>query len=78
MSGTALWTAVIAGSLGCYVLKLAGLSVPAAWRWNSSGSRYSGSANRVAARPRCSGVRIASASAYARCFEIIGFMRTFW
>ena len=31
MSGTALWAAVIAGSLGCYLLKLAGLSVPAAW-----------------------------------------------
>ena len=31
MSGTALWAAVVAGSLGCYVLKLAGLSVPAAW-----------------------------------------------
>jgi branched-subunit amino acid transport protein len=31
MSGTALWATVIAGSLGCYLLKLAGLSVPAAW-----------------------------------------------
>ncbi len=31
MSGTALWATVIAGSLGCYVLKLAGLSVPARW-----------------------------------------------
>ena len=31
MSGTALWAAVLAGSLGCYLLKLAGLSVPAAW-----------------------------------------------
>jgi branched-subunit amino acid transport protein len=31
MTGTALWAAVIAGSLGCYLLKLAGLSVPAAW-----------------------------------------------
>ena len=31
MSGTVLWAAVIAGSLGCYLLKLAGLSVPAAW-----------------------------------------------
>ncbi|MGY1804252.1 AzlD domain-containing protein [Blastococcus sp. SYSU D00922] len=31
MSGTALWAAVIAGSVGCYLLKLAGLSVPAAW-----------------------------------------------
>ncbi len=36
MSGTALWAAVLAGSLGCYLLKLAGLSVPASWveqRW---------------------------------------------
>ena len=31
MSGTALWAAVVAGSLGCYLLKLSGLSVPAAW-----------------------------------------------
>jgi len=31
MSGTALWAAVVAGSLGCYLLKLAGLSVPASW-----------------------------------------------
>jgi branched-subunit amino acid transport protein len=31
MSGTALWVAVVAGSLGCYLLKLAGLSVPASW-----------------------------------------------
>ena len=31
MSGTALWVTVLAGSLGCYLLKLAGLSVPAAW-----------------------------------------------
>ena len=31
MSATALWAVVIAGSLGCYLLKLAGLSVPAAW-----------------------------------------------
>lgn len=31
MSGTAVWTAVLAASLGCYLLKLAGLSVPAAW-----------------------------------------------
>ena len=31
MSGTALWATVLVGSLGCYVLKLAGLSVPAAW-----------------------------------------------
>ena len=31
MSGTALWVTVLAGSLGCYLLKLTGLSVPAAW-----------------------------------------------
>ena len=31
MSATALWVAVIAGSLGCYLLKFAGLAVPAAW-----------------------------------------------
>jgi branched-subunit amino acid transport protein len=31
MSGTALWAAVLGGSLGCYLLKLAGLSVPASW-----------------------------------------------
>jgi branched-subunit amino acid transport protein len=31
MSATALWATVIAGSLGCYLLKFAGLSVPAAW-----------------------------------------------
>jgi len=31
LTGTALWAAVIAGSLGCYLLKLAGLSVPASW-----------------------------------------------
>ena len=31
MSGTALWTTVVVASLGCYLLKLAGLSVPAAW-----------------------------------------------
>ena len=31
MSGTALWLTVVAGSLGCYLLKLAGLAVPAAW-----------------------------------------------
>lgn len=29
MSG--LWVAVLVGGLGCYLLKLAGLSVPAAW-----------------------------------------------
>jgi branched-subunit amino acid transport protein len=26
-----LWAVVLLGSLGCYLLKLAGLSVPAAW-----------------------------------------------
>ena len=26
-----LWAVVLAGSVGCYLLKLAGLSVPAAW-----------------------------------------------
>ena len=31
MSGTVLWTTVLAASLGCYLLKLAGLSVPASW-----------------------------------------------
>ncbi len=31
MSGTAIWATVLIGSLGCYLLKLAGLSVPAAW-----------------------------------------------
>jgi branched-subunit amino acid transport protein len=31
MSGTALWFTVLGGALGCYLLKLAGLSVPAAW-----------------------------------------------
>ncbi len=31
MSGTVLWAAVLAASVGCYLLKLAGLSVPAAW-----------------------------------------------
>jgi branched-subunit amino acid transport protein len=31
VSGTALWATVVAASLGCYLLKLAGLSVPAAW-----------------------------------------------
>jgi branched-subunit amino acid transport protein len=31
MSGTVLWATVLAGSLGCYLLKLAGLSVPPAW-----------------------------------------------
>jgi branched-subunit amino acid transport protein len=31
VSPTTLWVAVLAGSLGCYLLKLAGLSVPASW-----------------------------------------------
>ena len=31
MSDGELWVVVLAGSLGCYLLKLAGLSVPAAW-----------------------------------------------
>ncbi len=31
MSEGALWAVVLAGSLGCYQLKLAGLWVPAAW-----------------------------------------------
>ncbi len=31
MSGDAMWTAVVVASIGCYLLKLAGLSVPAAW-----------------------------------------------
>jgi branched-subunit amino acid transport protein len=31
VSGTTLWTVVLVGSAGCYLLKLAGLSVPAAW-----------------------------------------------
>src|SRR5215210_5920381 len=31
MSGTVLWVTVLAASVGCYLLKLAGLSVPAAW-----------------------------------------------
>jgi branched-subunit amino acid transport protein len=31
VSDGTLWTVVLAGSLGCYLLKLAGLSVPAAW-----------------------------------------------
>jgi branched-subunit amino acid transport protein len=31
MNGTALWAVVLVGSIGCYLLKLAGLSVPAAW-----------------------------------------------
>jgi len=31
VSGTVLWATVLGGALGCYLLKLAGLSVPAAW-----------------------------------------------
>ena len=31
MSGTVLWASVLGGALACYMLKLAGLSVPAAW-----------------------------------------------
>jgi uncharacterized membrane protein len=31
VTGTTLWVAVIAASVGCYLFKLAGLSVPAAW-----------------------------------------------
>jgi branched-subunit amino acid transport protein len=31
VTGTALWATVIAGSIGCYLLKVAGLSVPASW-----------------------------------------------
>jgi hypothetical protein len=31
MSGTTLWAAVLTASVGCYLLKLAGLSVPASW-----------------------------------------------
>ena len=31
MSATVLWTTVLTASLGCYLLKLAGLSVPASW-----------------------------------------------
>ncbi|WP_040337209.1 AzlD domain-containing protein [Candidatus Blastococcus massiliensis] len=31
MSATTLWAAVVVASVGCYLLKLAGLSVPAAW-----------------------------------------------
>jgi branched-subunit amino acid transport protein len=31
VTGTTLWVAVVAASLGCYALKLAGLSVPPAW-----------------------------------------------
>jgi branched-subunit amino acid transport protein len=31
VSSGVLWTAVLVGRVGCYLLKLAGLSVPAAW-----------------------------------------------
>ncbi|RBY76949.1 AzlD domain-containing protein [Blastococcus sp. TF02-09] len=31
MSDDVLWTAVVVASIGCYLLKLAGMSVPAAW-----------------------------------------------
>jgi len=31
VTGTVLWATVLGGALGCYLLKLAGLSVPAAW-----------------------------------------------
>jgi len=31
VTGAALWATVVIGSVGCYLLKLAGLSVPAAW-----------------------------------------------
>jgi branched-subunit amino acid transport protein len=31
VSGDAVWTAVVVASVGCYLLKLAGMSVPAAW-----------------------------------------------
>ena len=31
MSSGALWIVVLVAALGCYALKLAGLSVPAAW-----------------------------------------------
>ena len=31
MSGDTVWTAVVVASVGCYLLKLAGMSVPAAW-----------------------------------------------
>jgi branched-subunit amino acid transport protein len=36
VSGAGLWVVVLAGAAGCYLLKLAGLSVPASWvqgRW---------------------------------------------
>ena len=31
MTAGTVWAVVLVGSLGCYLLKLAGLSVPAAW-----------------------------------------------
>jgi branched-subunit amino acid transport protein len=31
VSAGTMWTVVLAGSVGCYLLKLAGLSVPVAW-----------------------------------------------
>ena len=31
MSSATVWAVVLAGALGCYLLKFAGLSVPAAW-----------------------------------------------
>ena len=31
MSADTLWVAVVVASVGCYLLKLAGLSVPASW-----------------------------------------------
>ena len=31
MSGTAIWATVVVASVSCYLLKLAGLSVPSAW-----------------------------------------------
>ncbi|SDF31111.1 Branched-chain amino acid transport protein (AzlD) [Blastococcus fimeti] len=31
MSGDTLWVAVVVASVGCYLLKLAGMSVPATW-----------------------------------------------
>jgi branched-subunit amino acid transport protein len=36
VSAVALWAVVVAGGVGCYLLKLAGMSVPASWvqrRW---------------------------------------------
>ena len=54
MSSGALWAAVLAGCLGCYLLKLAGLSVPAAWvqrPWVDPGGRVrAGRAARRAGR----------------------------